>query len=130
MKNKSHTSILNNNGPGIEPWFTPDKISWYELHVPYVLVLCLRNVRQWQKNLTVSLSIPYTFSFAINKLCGRQSKTLKGRLLKPGIDTVGPSKLYFYILRWTIRKCWALWPCLKPHWCLESILSKSWTTPW
>ena len=45
MKNKSHMSMLNNNGPSIEPWGTPDRISCHELYVSDILVLCLREVR-------------------------------------------------------------------------------------
>ena len=44
-KNKSHMSMLNNNGPSIEPWGTPDRISYHELYVSDILVLCLREVR-------------------------------------------------------------------------------------
>ena len=39
MKNKSHISMLNSNGPRIEPWGTPDRISCHELYVSDILVL-------------------------------------------------------------------------------------------
>ena len=38
-------SMLNNNGPRIEPWGTPDMISCHELYVSDILVLCLQEVR-------------------------------------------------------------------------------------
>ena len=37
--------MLNNNGPNIEPWGTPDRISCRELYVSDILVLCLPEVR-------------------------------------------------------------------------------------
>ena len=45
MKNTWHMPMLNNNGPSIEPWGTPDRISCHELYVSYILVLYLREVR-------------------------------------------------------------------------------------
>ena len=38
-------SVLNNNGPSIEPWGTPDRISCHELYVLDILGLCLGEVR-------------------------------------------------------------------------------------
>ena len=46
MKNKSHMSMLNNNGPSIEPWGTPDRISCPEQYISDILVLCFRDVKQ------------------------------------------------------------------------------------
>ena len=43
MKSKLHMSVLNNNGPSIEPWGPPDKISCHELCVSGILVLYLRD---------------------------------------------------------------------------------------
>ena len=45
IKHKWHMSMLNNNGPRIEPWGTPDMISCHELYVSDILVLCLQEVR-------------------------------------------------------------------------------------
>ena len=45
MKNKSHMSMLNNNGLSIEPWGTHNGISYHEQYVSDILVLCLRDVR-------------------------------------------------------------------------------------
>ena len=45
MKKKSPMSMLNNNGPSIEPLGTPDRISCHELHLSHILVICLREVR-------------------------------------------------------------------------------------
>ena len=38
-------SMLNNIGPSIEPWGTPDRISFPELYVSDILDLCLREAR-------------------------------------------------------------------------------------
>ena len=45
MKNKSHMSMLNNNGPSMEPWITPDEISCHEIYVSNILTLFLQDVR-------------------------------------------------------------------------------------
>ena len=45
MEKKSNIPMLNNNGPSIEPWGTPDRILYQELYVSDILVLCLREVR-------------------------------------------------------------------------------------
>ena len=42
MKNKSHISVLNNNGPRIERWGIPDKIYCHELYVRYFSSLFTR----------------------------------------------------------------------------------------
>ena len=44
MKNKLHMSMLNNNGPSIEPWSTPDRISCHELYVSDILVLYVSDI--------------------------------------------------------------------------------------
>ena len=45
MKNKLHMSMLDNNSRSIDPWGTPDRISFHELYASDILVLCLPEVR-------------------------------------------------------------------------------------
>ena len=72
IKKRSQWKRVNKGDPNIDPWGTPNKISFRELYSALILVLYFRFERWFCISLKAIMLNPYPFSFALKRSCKRQ----------------------------------------------------------
>ena len=108
---RSHRSALKKNGPKIDHWRTPYKISFHELCESAILVLCLRCLNKSYIKRSALSSNPYAKSLTTNKSSRRQ---LEGSVRR--IPNSSPrSILSRHFSSRAIKQFWTPCPFPKPH---------------
>ena len=108
MKNKLRMSMLNNNGPSIEPWSTPDIISCHEVYVSDILVLCLNEKLDNHKQTSRPYCQNHMHSILQSIIYVEDSqKLLEGQFVNPQRHALGlhfPSTFQGELL-WSAKHC-------------------------
>ena len=78
--------MLNNKGPNMDPWGTPNKICSQELKSEFILVLCLRWSVVLIKPLWVGFKKKQPFRYVLRKRCSENMQQIYRSKPKPKCD--------------------------------------------
>ena len=120
MQNKSHRKMLNNKGPNMDLWGTPNEISSQELKSEFILVLCLRWSVVLIKPLWVGFKKKQPSRYVLRKRCSENMQQIYRSKPKPKCD-FNKVSLQLY---WTHASAW-VFSLFSEHLFLEHLWTAS-----